>query len=101
VCFLLFSNYENQPCVQGDAFACGLPFIGTDVGGIGEFLPETFGILIPKGDEDALYRAMESVIRGRKFESPAEMHRFAEENFSPEHLANRFHDIYNRVMHEK
>ena len=100
-CFLLFSNYENQPCVQGEAFACGLPFIGTDVGGIGEFLPETFGILIPKGDEDALYRAMESVIRGRKFQSPAEMHRFAEENFSPEHLANRFHDIYNRVMHEK
>jgi len=37
-CFILFSNYENQPCVIPEAHACGIPVIATDVGGIKEHL---------------------------------------------------------------
>lgn len=99
-CFVLFSNYENQPCVQGEALACGIPLIGTDVGGIKEFLPEDCGILIAKADEDALYVAMKSVINGRKFADPADMHRFAVENFSAESLSSRFKNIYLSVLNE-
>ncbi|HEY0261410.1 MAG TPA: glycosyltransferase, partial [Chitinophagales bacterium] len=33
-CFVLFSNYENQPCVQVEAFASGIGVIATKVGGI-------------------------------------------------------------------
>jgi len=74
--------------------------IGTDVGGIKEFLPQDCGILIAKADEDALYEAMKSVINGRKFADPADMHRFAVENFSAESLSSRFKNIYLSVLNE-
>jgi len=74
--------------------------IGTDVGGIKEFLLQDCGILIAKADEDALYEAMKSVINGRKFADPADMHRFAVENFSAESLSSRFKNIYLSVLNE-
>lgn len=97
-CFILFSNYENQPCVQIEAFSSGISFIGTDVGGISEFLPEDFGILIPKGDEEALYQAMRSVCEGKSFASKQEMHEYAVENFSKEVISIKFDKIYNRIL---
>jgi glycosyltransferase involved in cell wall biosynthesis len=35
--FILFSNYENLPCVILEAFSCGVPVISSKVGGISEF----------------------------------------------------------------
>lgn len=97
-CFVLFSNYENQPCVQGESFAAGLPFIGTDVGGIKEFLPENFGFLIEKGNENELYDALKKVILGHKFVSKEEMNLYAEDNFSYRKIAQKFDEIYNDVL---
>ena len=39
--FVLFSNYENLPCVILEAFSCGVSVIATKVGGIQEFFPNT------------------------------------------------------------
>jgi glycosyltransferase involved in cell wall biosynthesis len=52
--FVLFSNYENLPCVILESFACGVPVIASNVGGISEFFPKEFGFLIPPKDENAL-----------------------------------------------
>lgn len=97
-CFVLFSNYENQPCVQTESFACGLPFIGTDVGGIKEYFPKNFGYLIEKGNETELYDAMKAVILGKDFESKDKMHEYAKENFSPEVIAKRFDQVYTKIL---
>lgn len=96
--FVLFSNYENQPCVQAESFASGLSFIGTDVGGIKEFLPKNFGFLIEKGNEEQLYEAMKKVIENEKFAAPKEMFEYAEGNFSPEIIAQRFDQVYKEVL---
>ena len=96
--FVLFSNYENQPCVQGESFACGLPFIGTDVGGIKEFLPENFGFLIEKGNEKALYEAMKKVLNNHSFASKKEMNHYAVNLFSRKVIAKRFDDIYQMIL---
>jgi glycosyltransferase involved in cell wall biosynthesis len=56
--FVLFSRYENSPCVITEALCCGLPVITADVGGINELVNKGNGVLIKAGDEDALLKAM-------------------------------------------
>lgn len=97
-CFVLFSNYENQPCVQIEAYASGLIFIGTDVGGIAQFLPEELGILIPKADENALYDAMVLVCNGKKFASKEVLHQYAVAHFSKQTIAQKFDEVYNQLV---
>lgn len=60
---LIFSNYENQPVVIPEAFACGKPVIATRVGGIGEIVDESNGFLIERGDEEGLYQLMVNLIQ--------------------------------------
>jgi glycosyltransferase involved in cell wall biosynthesis len=60
--FVLFSWYENSPCVIGEALCCGLPVIASDTGGISELVNASNGILIIPGDIDTLSRAMENAI---------------------------------------
>lgn len=56
--FILFSNYENMPCVIAEALCCGLPVISSDVGGIAEVINDNNGLLVSPKDEAALTRAM-------------------------------------------
>lgn len=97
-CFVLFSNFENQPCVQIEAFASGIPVIATDVGGIREFFPENFGILIEKRNEQQLYEAMKSAIKGRKFSSPEAMNKYAGNNFSVQSIAKEYDEVYKIML---
>lgn len=59
--FILFSRFENLPCVLIEALCCGLPVISTNVGGIAEMLDASNGLLIEYDNEDQLFRAMEKV----------------------------------------
>ena len=62
-CFVLFSNYENLPCVLIEAQASGLPAVATRVGGVPELLPSAeLGRLVPPGDEAALGQAIIEVL---------------------------------------
>ena len=55
------SRNEGIPNVIREAFACGLPVVATDVGGIGEILAEDWlGTLVPSEDAPALARAIAS-----------------------------------------
>lgn len=97
-CFVLFSRYENQPCVQAEALASGIPVIATNVGGIGEFLPENFGILIDSENEKQLEEAMIEVINGKPFESAESLHHYAKKQFSKEHIAEEFDQFYSKLL---
>lgn len=97
-CFVLFSRYENQPCVQAEAFACGLPIIATKVGGIQEFFPDDFGILIESEAENQLYDAMKSVIEGKDFATTDQMHTYAKQQFSRESISRQFNLVYDHLI---
>lgn len=91
---VLFSTTENAPCVVLEAFACGVPAIATDVGGISEHFPKDFGTLIPKDDSAALLDALISYSKKtQKFDKKV-MHHYIEQNFSPLAITKQFTEVY-------
>jgi len=59
--FVLFSNFENQPCVILEAMSCGLPIISSSVGGISEIIDEKVGVLVEARNEQSLQEAMQGM----------------------------------------
>jgi glycosyltransferase involved in cell wall biosynthesis len=95
---LLFSNYENLPCVIVEALACGLPVISTRVGGISEHINSERGILIDRGDEDALANAIETMASTIQHYDKEALRRYAVERFSNEAVAQAFHKLYEKAI---
>lgn len=93
---VLFSNYENLPCVIVESFACGTPVISTNVGGIKEILNEERGILIQADNEDELVNAF-SLALDKKWNAK-KLQQYAENNFSFPEIGKRFDDIYKAVL---
>tara|TARA_B100000795_G_scaffold49246_1_gene32339 strand:+ start:186 stop:1262 length:1077 start_codon:yes stop_codon:yes gene_type:complete len=95
--FVLFSNYENLPCVILESFACGVPVIATNVGGISEFFPKEFGSLIPPKDENALLNNILKIHRNFKPDKKA-MHNYVVENFSENKILKKFEKLYIKSL---
>lgn len=64
-CLLLFSNYENLPCVILEAMAVGIPIIAAETGGIREWVKSGVGFVVEPGDKNALVAAMERTMDSR------------------------------------
>ncbi len=94
---VLFSNYENFPCVIAESFMSGVPVITTKVNGIPEFVNSENGILIEAGDKKALKDAFLTFLRREKEFEPEKLRSFALENFSYEAIGKAFSDIYIEV----
>ena len=91
---LLFSNYENLPCVIVEALACGLPVISTRVGGISEHINAERGVLVERGDEDALERAIDTIASTIDEYDKTALREYALERFSNEAVAAAFVGLY-------
>lgn len=93
---VLFSNYENFPCVIAEAFMSGVPVISTSVNGIPEFVNESNGILIEARDQTALENAFVEM-QSKSFDSES-LRNYAIENFSYEAIGKAFTKIYYQVL---
>ncbi|MBS1549602.1 MAG: glycosyltransferase [Bacteroidetes bacterium] len=97
-CFILLSNDENQPCVIAEAFASGLQIISTRVGGIAEFLPENFGLLLEIPDSQLLEEAMVKMLRHKIPRNSAHLNAYAENTFSIKTIAQEFDKVYKKIL---
>ena len=104
--FVLFSQYENLPCVLLEAWSCGLPVIATDVGGVGEHLGASdratdLGVLLQPGDESGLSAAVLAWAQ-RKGEGTlpdaGAISAYAQARFTPEAVGGAILDAYNAVL---
>jgi glycosyltransferase involved in cell wall biosynthesis len=102
--FLLFSDYENSPCVIAEAFAAGIPVIATRVGGIPEHVNEKNGLLVDPRDEAGLLRAIDFMLDNHQKFSAEKIREYALKTFRPEIVGRLFYDIYRSAVqhhHEK
>lgn len=95
---VLFSNYENLPCVIVEAFAAGLPVLSTDVGGIKEHLDKEKGILIEKGNEEQLVDKLNFMLDHYQDYDKQLLANYAYENFSFEKVGYKYLKIYQEVL---
>ncbi|MFY1047937.1 glycosyltransferase [Chryseobacterium sp. GP-SGM7] len=97
--FVLFSRYENQPCVISESMSAGLFVFSSDVGGISEFFPDQFGVLIQKDDSESLYKAIENYLQYKtEAASTQEMHNYAERNFGKKAISEKFDKNYRQIL---
>lgn len=96
--FVLFSNFENLPCVIVEAFASGVPVLSTAVGGIAEILSPERGILIPQGDEDALLQSMNQMLDHSSEYNHAAIRDYAIKTFAAQYIGQQIFEAYKEVV---
>jgi glycosyltransferase involved in cell wall biosynthesis len=94
---LQFSNYENFPCVIAEAMMCGKPVLSSNVNGIPEHINEINGILVNRGDEEALKNAIISFVQNPNKFSSAQIRDYAMKHFSYSEVGKQFTEIYQKV----
>ena len=96
--FVLFSNYENLPCVIGEAWSTGTPVISSDVGGISEHLNREKGMLVQPRNEGELLAAMQSIIQLQHQYNGDDLRSYAVKHFSNEAICEAFSQIYHQAI---
>lgn len=96
--FVLFSNYENLPCVIIEAHACGLPVIATDVGGISEQINPENGLLIDAAKEDDLCTAMIAIIDNYDKYNAEAIRAEAVAKYSYPEVGKQFFELYKKMI---
>jgi glycosyltransferase involved in cell wall biosynthesis len=98
---LLFSNYENFPCVIAETLMMGKPVISTNVNGIPEHVQAFNGILVPKGEDQELEKAICTFLDDSIVFIPREIHAYAFNHFSYHEVGKQFDDQYRAVLKSK
>lgn len=96
--FLLFSNYENLPCVISESLVSGLPVISSDVGGINEMLTEENGVLIAAMDEIQLFEKLNFMLSNLSNYDNKKIAEAAALKYSYEVVGKQFLEIYKVVL---
>ena len=94
---VLSSNYENMPVVILEAFACGLPVVSTNVGGIAEIVDESNGILVPPHDSEKLADAMRKMLQSFKNYDANTLREGIIKKFSNDAVGKLLNDIYKNL----
>ncbi len=95
---IMFSYYENMPCVILEALCSGVPVIASDVGGISEVINRNNGILVEAGKEVRLFEAMKDMISNYKYYENDLISQQAKEQFSYETIGRKILRIYDDVL---
>jgi glycosyltransferase involved in cell wall biosynthesis len=98
--FALSSDFDNSPNVVLEAMASGLATVATDVGGVSEFLEPPGGILVQKGDAQAMAHAVLDLLSNpakRRDAGDFNRHR-AVTSFSWRRSAEQLLAVYERAI---
>ena len=94
---IMFSRYENLPVVILESYACGVPVISTDVGGIREHMNADLGILLDSEDENAFYNILDNMLNNYRNYSAEKIREYAVSHFSNEVIGKQLSEVYKAV----
>ena len=92
--------YENQPMVVLEAFACGVPVVTSNLGGLPELVdPGQDGLVVPANDPEALAGALAHVVEDpdRGFAMGQAARAKALEGFTAERHLERLEALYRKA----
>ncbi len=92
--FLLFSNYENQPCVLLESFCTGTPVVTTPVGGILEIANADNAVIVAPEDETQLIEKLNEMLDNKHPFDPASIRKQALEICSADIIGQKWLEIY-------
>lgn len=95
---VLFSNFENFPCVIPEAFMAGKPVISTNVNGIPEHVNQHNGILVEAQNEEQLVAALSAVIDHQIHFDPAAIKSYAHDHFSYQAVGKKMDAVYAKIL---
>src|SRR5688572_19950220 len=98
---VLFSRFENFPCVIIEALCCGLPVISSDTGGINEAVHEANGILVQSENEKQLTEAMNRMMNEYEKYDREKIAAEAGKLYSYHAIGKKFYELYNEVLKVK
>ena len=80
--------------------ASGLAVLSTDVGGIKEHVDESKGILIKKGNENALLEKMNYMLDNYQRYDQEQLRNYAKSRFSYETVGKSYFEIYQSILND-
>ncbi len=95
---ILFSFYENMPCVILEALCAGIPVISTRVGGVPEVISNHNGILIEAGNEIELLEAMKKMMLNFSRFDRDQISRLATNQFSYQTIGQQITNVYRSAL---
>lgn len=95
---LLFSNYENQPCVLLEAFCCGKPAITTPVGGIPEVADTHNAVFVEPRNEEELASKIRYMLDNHQLFDSSSIRQKAEHLYSSETIGQLFYSTYKTIL---
>ena len=95
---LLFSRFENLPCVMLEALCCGLPVISSRVGGIAEVIDESNGILVENENTIQLAEAMLLLIKNYESYNRLAIAANAQQLYSYQTVGKQIWEVYDAVI---
>ncbi|MGN1297456.1 MAG: glycosyltransferase family 4 protein [Clostridia bacterium] len=92
------SRREPFGLVALEAMACGTPVIGTNQGGIPDFLKEDVGILVEVENVEQLANAVSDILNEEKMFDREYIAKYVKENHSQDVLTNELIDVYEQAL---
>lgn len=102
-CFVLFSNYENFPCVLLEAQASGMYLISSDVGGISEIVKSKGdGLLVQKQDITSLKRVIRTFTSQKsQLVDKKSIRSRAKSLYSKSAVNKKMIHVYEKILHRE
>ena len=95
------SIMESFGCSIAEAQMLGIPVVATRCGGPESIVTPKTGILVDKGNEEALYQGILEMINNYPKYNSEEIKQYAEEKFSLATISKQYYKIYQEIAKNK